>query len=146
MYYNLDRVCPSNQIFRYTRSNTPKHVQRVCGVYLRTCHLGKAASFEENSQRSEPLATGVRFDLPEIWISNLLLLKRTRYRSTNWTEYLEYAYYDIVISISTNFAVAKIAIAKKACLELPRKIAFAKKVLGLVGYVSCVHCLRYSIQ
>ena len=74
-----------NQIFRYTRCNTPKRVTSFAGPIFASLHPGNTASFKKCRSDGEPLVT-----LCTIWpardrTSDLPLQRWTRYRSTNWT-------------------------------------------------------------
>ena len=74
----------SNQIFHYTRCNTPKRETGWRGSSPRNCAYGQHSSF----RRTVPAVTRrwqhcVQFDRPEIRSSDLPLERRTRYSSTN---------------------------------------------------------------
>ena len=84
-----------NQIFHYTRCNTPKRVTSLRGPSPRHCarvtqfisaslRPGNTVSFEEMLQRWRAVKHCVRFGRPEICNSDLPLRRRMRYRSTNW--------------------------------------------------------------
>ena len=74
----------SNQIFHYTRCNTPKCVTSL-RAQLRVIAPGQHSFFGRNvAAMASRWQHCVRFERPEIWTSDLPLQRQTRYRSTNW--------------------------------------------------------------